>query len=122
MRKKLQALEAIAQQLEPGESHRIELLNAASAYAQRFLAALPDTATYVADSGFSEQLDSAIGEQPAPIGDLLQELERSVDRPGINPAEDAGGARPAVAAKVTSAARDLSEPLAKAPPPAPTPA
>jgi glutamate/tyrosine decarboxylase-like PLP-dependent enzyme len=86
MRKKLQALEAIAQQLEPGESHRIELLNAASAYAQRFLAALPDTATYVADSGFSEQLDSAIGEQPAPIGDLLQELERSVDRPGINPA------------------------------------
>ncbi|HSM68444.1 MAG TPA: pyridoxal-dependent decarboxylase, partial [Xanthomonadales bacterium] len=83
---KLQALESIARKLDPGEAERAELFRQAGAYAEAFLEGLPGGRTYVRDTGQSEQLDGQISEAPVPLAELLEQLERAVDTPGINPA------------------------------------
>ena len=83
---KFQALESIARELDPGEAERVELFGQAGTYAEAFLDGLPGGQTFVRDTGQSEELDGQLSETPVPMAELLAQLERAVDTPGINPA------------------------------------
>ncbi|MDT8321402.1 MAG: pyridoxal-dependent decarboxylase [Xanthomonadales bacterium] len=86
MKDKIKALETQARRLEPGPNEREAWTRQVTAYTERFLQSLPTTPTYVADDGASMQLDPDIEETPAALDALIDELERAVDTPGINPA------------------------------------
>ncbi len=83
---RLRTLEAEARALEPEGEERERLRAAVSAYADRFLDALPDSPAYVEGDQGAGILGFLPREEPAPVEDLLALLGTSVDQPGINPA------------------------------------
>lgn len=82
---RIRELESIARRLEPGAAERTQLTTQVLDYAERFLETLDEAPVYVAGApgrGFGARL----GEQPAPVAELLRELGAEIDTPGINPA------------------------------------
>ena len=86
MREKLQKLERLARQLDPDSATRSRLLAAADHYANEFLERLAGDGTYRHDHGVGAGFEAGICESPADIGELLEVLDRQVDRTGVNPA------------------------------------
>ncbi len=83
---RLEALAAEARKLEPGSDERGRLRAAVTAYADRFLEALPGSPAYAVGDQGAGVLGRPPGEDPEAVEDLLALLETSVDLPGINPA------------------------------------
>jgi glutamate/tyrosine decarboxylase-like PLP-dependent enzyme len=87
LRNAIRELEVRARELEPDADRRGQLLSEVSAYAEEFLASLPDLPAYreTKDRGMGI-LETPIGEEPHTLEALLDHLRRDVDRPGLNPA------------------------------------
>jgi aromatic-L-amino-acid decarboxylase len=86
MLKKLAELEQLSRQLDPGAAIRKDLFKQAGNYSESFLDRLPGTKTYTSDDGRKGFDASPIGEDPAPMSDLLEFFRREVDTTGILPA------------------------------------
>ncbi len=86
MRDRILELEAAAQTLEPGPDERAGLLAAAAGHAEAWLRSLPELAAYVPDdeAGRAALVDRPIGEQSAPLDEVLAVLAEGVDRLGVN--------------------------------------
>ncbi len=86
MRDRILALEEAAAPLELDGGERAELLRAAAAHGEEWLASLPELPGYVPDdeSGKGALANLPIGEQPAPLGAALGVLADGVDRLGVN--------------------------------------
>jgi glutamate/tyrosine decarboxylase-like PLP-dependent enzyme len=82
----LDELEQTARQLEPGDATRGEMFEAVRAYAEQFLQNLVPVQAYRPDPGLGQLADLAVRETPTEIETVLEELQREVDTPGINPA------------------------------------
>ena len=84
---RIRRLARAAEALEPGPERRAELDDAALRVARRYLAGLPRGEAYVESedpgSGLS---DLPIGEDGAPLGRVMEVLERDVLHPGGHPA------------------------------------
>jgi len=84
---RLAALERASRPLEPGATRRRKLRDPVLAHAERFLRAIEHLPAYrETDDQAIGLLDFPIGEDGAPIGKVLEVLDREVDRPGLNPA------------------------------------
>lgn len=83
---RLTTLEAESRKLEPTSEEREKLWAAVTAYADRFLDALPDSPAYAEGDQGVGMLGHMPGEEPEAMEDLLDLLGTSVDEPGINPA------------------------------------
>jgi glutamate/tyrosine decarboxylase-like PLP-dependent enzyme len=84
---RIRELEPRARELEPEANARRELHRQIDDYAEAFLEKLPELPAFLetADKGIGIY-DSPIGDEPRPIGSLLEHLRHDVDRPGLNPA------------------------------------
>jgi len=85
---RIDALEREASALEPVEVERAVLLAAASASAERYLAELPEGRAFRPGDGRG-LLDVPVGEDGAPLGDVLALLEREAIAPGGHPSSPA---------------------------------
>lgn len=85
MLKKLEKLEQLSRQLDPGKAVREDLFEQVGAYTQSFLERLPDTKTYVRDDGRNGFPASPIGEAPTEMAELLAFFQHEVDTTGILP-------------------------------------
>jgi len=84
---KIARLEADARQLEPDPDRRRHWNAGVVRHADAFLDALPAGKAYRAPAGEGRLLQALdIQDEGRPLGELLSVVERSVDRPGINPA------------------------------------
>lgn len=86
MIKEISALEKAATLLEPNESSRKELIDAAWTYTNEFVKNIKTIKAYDNDQTGLAQLDKWDLNQPKSIEDLLSILKESVDKVGINPA------------------------------------
>jgi len=82
---KLQELERVARQLEPGQGERERMLDEVRAYAESFLQNLPTARAYTKDEGRGDTSISSFAEAPTNLTTLLELLHREVDTAGINP-------------------------------------
>jgi len=83
-RAELVALQAGAAALEPREAERETLVAAAAAHAEAFLRDLPEGPSNRGwDEVFTPPLEPEFGERGRPLGETLDFLGRSVERPGI---------------------------------------
>ncbi|MGE0555428.1 MAG: aspartate aminotransferase family protein [Gemmatimonadales bacterium] len=84
---RLQALERAARPLEPGATRRRRLRGPVLAHAERFLRSIANLpAFHETEDNAAGLLDFPISEGGAPIAEVLEVLEREVERPGLNPA------------------------------------
>jgi len=87
---RIRQLEQASRTLEPDTAERQGLADAASAYAEEFLSALPDLPAFVETDDKGKGLfDSPISEEPRSMEALIEHLRRDVDRPGLNSASPA---------------------------------
>lgn len=86
MKQRLLELERIARALEPEGAQRQAWWSAVGAYAERFLANLPEAPAFVPDAGDSASLDASFAEEPVRLEPLLDNIREAVDTAGINPA------------------------------------
>ncbi len=84
---KIEALEPIARQLEPGPDLRLEYLSQVNQRTEEFLEAIPHTKAYnwLEDKG-AGLLNHPFAEEPNNIEQLLDWYDRHVNQPGLNPA------------------------------------
>ncbi len=87
MRRRIQALEKVARQLEPSPGERRKVRKQVIAYTERFLNRIEKTKAYnvTTEKGIG-LLDSPISEKPVSIDQALALLRDHVDYPGLNPA------------------------------------
>jgi glutamate/tyrosine decarboxylase-like PLP-dependent enzyme len=83
---KIEELERIARQLEPGKGERELMLDKVRDYAESFLTHLPAAPAYVKDEGISGSSIAPIAEAPADLSTLLETIRSGVDTTGINSA------------------------------------
>jgi aromatic-L-amino-acid decarboxylase len=87
LKKRIQELEKIALQLEPGKEVRSSWMREADRYAQDFIEQIEEIPAWVESLSRSrELLDFPIGEEPVGFNTLLEALGKYVDSPGLNPA------------------------------------
>jgi len=86
MKKKIQRLQDASSVIEPPAGRRGDITRLAIAYAERFLERLPETKTFVPDTGRSRLLEQAFSERGEDLPALLETLEAAVNHDGINPA------------------------------------
>lgn len=86
MLKKLEQLEKLSRQLDPGPGVRQELFKQAGDYSESFLQRLPETKTYTRDDGRDGFSEFPLGEDPAAMAELLSFFQHEVDTTGILPA------------------------------------
>jgi len=84
---RLTALERASRPLEPGATRRRGLRGPVLAHAERFLRGVAHLPAYqeTEDKAIG-LLDAPIGERGTPVAEVLEILERHVERPGLNPA------------------------------------
>lgn len=84
---RIRRLERAGRPLEPGSTRRRRLREAVVASSERFLRGVEGQKAYEADAGRGEGLlDLPIGEDGAPLDEVMELLEREVVRPGGHPA------------------------------------
>ena len=84
---RIRRLEREGRPLEPGSTRRRRLRDAVVAASERFLRGVEGQKAYEADAGRGEGLlDLPIGEDGAPLDEVMELLEREVVRPGGHPA------------------------------------
>lgn len=81
---KLQELERIARQLDPGHDERSSMLKQVQEYSESFLQQLKTKAAYRKDPGTEGFSAVAIDDRPSELAELLEFFATEVDRPGIN--------------------------------------
>jgi len=86
MLRKLEKLERLSRQLDPGPDIRKDLFEQAGGYAEALLENLPRTRTYLPDDGRDGFSISPVGEEPAEMAELLEFFRHEVDTTGILPA------------------------------------
>lgn len=86
MQEKIQELESIARQLDPGNSLRLDMLNEVRDYSENFLTHLPESGTYQKDQGRLGFGESCFAESPTELSSLLETFRTEVDTTGITPA------------------------------------
>ena len=86
MLEKLEKLERIARQLEPGQGERGLMLDKVRDYAESFLTALPTAPAYIKDEGRKGFSNIPIDEEPTDLNTLLKTLHSEVNTTGLNPA------------------------------------
>ena len=86
MRETIRKLERLARELDPGAERRRTLFAQVGDYAESFLEALPDAATYTQDDGRDGFAGHGLKDEPAPLPELLAFFRREVDTTGILPA------------------------------------
>jgi len=90
MLEKIKSLELIARRLEPDPGLRTEWNHKVQAYADQFIDSLPDARGFVPPEGVNDWTkECPIGESGREIGELLQIIDREVNRFGVNPASGA---------------------------------
>jgi glutamate/tyrosine decarboxylase-like PLP-dependent enzyme len=85
MRRRIQELEKISRQLDPGPELREDFLGQVQNYAESFLARLPSTNTYTPDEGRQGFPAPLFEETPASMAGTLDIFRREVDTTGILP-------------------------------------
>ncbi len=72
MLEKLAELEQLSRQLDPDPAFRKDLLRQAGDYSESFLQRLPESDTYVRDSGQDGFSDWPVAEEPVAMAELLE--------------------------------------------------
>ena len=83
---KLETLEQLSRQLDPGKDSRLQLLQAVQNYSEVFLEGLPENGTYRKDLGRKGLGSPPFEESPVEIAEILQQFRAEVDTTGITPA------------------------------------
>ncbi len=85
--REIQRLEKVSRLLEPEADTRKNVRDHVLGYTEDFLERIGNIRAFVSDhNGGIGILDGAIGEDPVPIGRLLELVRDNVDHPGLNPA------------------------------------
>ncbi|MFK7773734.1 MAG: aspartate aminotransferase family protein [Saprospiraceae bacterium] len=87
MIERIKELEKQSLQLEPNNEDRLHWQRKVEQYAFKFIDDLPTSKTYIpTEDGGEKLLNHPISDQPIPIEDALNILDKNVDNIGLNPA------------------------------------
>ena len=87
MNEKLKELEILSKQLEGNEELRKEWNHAVTEYAEGFLQTVNDIRTFnLYDEDQISNINFDLSDDPASIDSIIEQLDRDVDKPGLNPA------------------------------------